>query len=63
MKKEKEEVKRCTVEKRVCKSPKYCNCNKVSPNFYRCTRRKGHTGPHIACGITVHNVAIWWSEG
>lgn len=27
--------------------------------IYDCTREKGHEGPHIACGITVHQGAKW----
>jgi len=26
---------------------------------YGCTLKKGHKGPHIACGIGKHNYATW----
>lgn len=30
-----------------------------SPEGYQCTLSKGHKGKHIACGIDIHNYAIW----
>ena len=31
-------------------------------NFYLCTQPKGHTGPHIACCSSSHNLATWPNE-
>ena len=35
-------------------------CRRRGPwGAYVCTRPKGHTGPHIACGGYEHNYIIW----
>ena len=31
-------------------------------NCYSCTRNKDHEGPHIACSLSEHNLAIWFDE-
>lgn len=30
---------------------------------YRCTREKGHAGPHAACGTLTHILLIWDDAG
>lgn len=58
----------CTVEQRVCIEP--YDCPSVEPTTderplgYLCTRPRGHTGPHVACGTRAHehNIAVWEDE-
>lgn len=36
------------------------NCGKNFGNTsYACTRKEGHEGRHVACGITIHKIKIW----
>jgi len=56
-KKEKKPPKPVQCGGRMCKHKgvKYCH----AMSRFTCTRRKGHKGPHIACGKTGHNFEIW----
>ena len=49
---------RCTEEHRVC-NVFGSQCLKWGPNEKKCTRERGHDGPHIACGVGKHNLEIW----
>jgi hypothetical protein len=42
----------------LCDEVEFC-CDSIGPNLFYCTRRKGHTGPHIACTNEDHNLDIW----
>jgi len=33
-------------------------CNVAYDGFY-CTRAKGHSGPHAACGLMQHPIKTW----
>ena len=36
------------------------HCGVPDPrNIYVCTRKKGHSGPHIACSGSNHNLKSW----
>ena len=38
-------------------------CYQVDPqNVYVCTRKKGHSGPHIACSGSTHDMKTWENE-
>lgn len=43
----------------------FCNvkvsgmCNAESSTGLRCTRKKGHSGQHIACGSKEHELQTW----
>ena len=37
-------------------------CCSLSRHSLLCTREKGHTGPHIACGIGKHNITTWYTN-
>ena len=47
------------------KRPCYCEghdgsrCFVVNEAGLICTRREGHAGPHVACGIEKHCLAEW----
>jgi hypothetical protein len=40
-----------------CRSSNYCGVS--SKKEYRCTRKRGHSGKHIACVGYTHNLEIW----
>ena len=45
-----------------CKGPKSYDqlCLEHAPNSpLQCTRLKGHYGKHVACGGTIHALAVW----
>jgi len=46
---------RCRGRKCKHKGVEYCQAKRE----FTCTRRKGHKGPHIACGTDEHNYEIW----
>jgi hypothetical protein len=52
-----EVITECTEDNRVCKNHKIDPCGSIYK--YGCSREYGHSGPHIACGITTHNIQIW----
>ena len=37
-------------------------CYSSNIDGYGCGRKKGHKGPHIACGLYEHNLAIWFDK-
>jgi hypothetical protein len=39
-------------------------CSAACPGtLHTCTRKKGHSGPHVAHGTFRRVVAVWWNEG
>jgi len=45
---------------------KYCDegaqdegCPEVTKRGYKCTRKKGHDGKHVACGGLQHRIEEW----
>lgn len=54
----------CTTNDRKCTDDKVC-CGFRHPrdSKIRCTRNVAHEGPHIACGVNIHNIVKWpWSK-
>jgi hypothetical protein len=48
-----------------CKDDDYPACkatNKHDKYEFQCTRDEGHTGKHVACGITDHELEVWDNE-
>lgn len=48
-----------------CATGRGLPCSAVSDlvNLYHCTRDKGHTGPHVACGVDEeHDICVWPNE-
>ena len=37
-------------------------CNASWRGSYRCSREKGHDGPHVACGTDLHELRVWKDE-
>ena len=37
-------------------------CTEEEVNGYRCSRKKGHTGDHVACGEVEHNLSRWTNK-
>lgn len=29
---------------------------------YFCTRESGHSGPHVACTLGLHQIALWYDD-
>lgn len=38
--------------------PNYCEAESA-PDKFLCTREKGHDGPHVACGVSEHEIITW----
>lgn len=52
------EIKKQECNGDLCGDNEYCN--KSSPDgVYVCTRKVGHTGNHISCSGSDHNMRIW----
>ena len=51
----------CTKQHRLCEHRKtwcYAESAFMTGKTY-CSRPSGHTGNHVACGLTAHNIAVW----
>lgn len=54
----------CSGKTRLCEFPGACNetrCGAVMPGVrgHICTRKRGHRGRHVACGVHDHNLEAW----
>ena len=51
----------CKVSDRLCIHPKENYCSAEYDHLY-CTRKKGHSGMHVACSVDEHNLMAWYDS-
>lgn len=54
-----ERLFKCTPKHRIGHGSVKYQCGEVHNFGYACTRKIGHEGNHIACGLVKHNYAVW----
>ncbi len=48
--------------KNECKDGGSICLNTHKDSSYACTRLEGHTGKHVACGLSEHDLKVWKKE-